>query len=161
MPSAQTPRGLPAGYSERLSLLADQLAAELLGRAERSSAFDLSTREYTALAVLERDRPGSQHELGRLMGLAPQLVVSLTDGLEDRGLVERRTNPKDRRRTVVELTSRGRRALAKADGATARVQDEVLAALDGREREQLHDLLQRALASATPDSAGASGPSRD
>jgi DNA-binding MarR family transcriptional regulator len=95
------------------------------------------------------------------MGLAPQLVVSLTDGLEDRGLVERRTNPKDRRRTLVELTSRGRRALAKADGATARVQDEVLAALDGREREQLHDLLQRALASATPDSAGASGPSRD
>jgi DNA-binding MarR family transcriptional regulator len=94
-----------------------------------------------------------------LMGLAPQLVVSLTDGLEERGLVARRTNPDDRRRTLVELTPRGKRALAKADEVTAQVQDEVLSELDPGEQEQLHDLLQRALSSATPDSAGASGGS--
>jgi DNA-binding MarR family transcriptional regulator len=159
VPPTSTARGVPAGYAERLSLLADQLATELLGRAESLSEFDLSTREYTALAVLARDRPGSQHELGRLMGLAPQLVVSLTDGLEERGLVARRTNPDDRRRTLVELTARGRRALAKADEVTAQVQEEVLSELDPAEQEQLHDLLQRALSSATPDSAGASGAS--
>jgi DNA-binding MarR family transcriptional regulator len=159
VPPATGGRRVPAGYGERLSLLADQLAAELLGRAERLSRFELTTREYTALAVLARDRPSSQHELGRLMGLAPQLVVSLTDGLEERGLVARRTNPDDRRRTLVELTARGRRALAQADEVTSQVQEEVLAGLDAREREQLHDLLLRALSSSTPDSLTASDSS--
>jgi MarR family transcriptional regulator, lower aerobic nicotinate degradation pathway regulator len=158
--SSSTVRQLPAGYSERLGLLADQLAAELLGRAESLSEFDLTTREYTALAVLARDCPGSQHELGRLMGLAPQLVVSLTDRLEERGLVARRTNPHDRRRTLVELTRRGRRALADADEATSRVEEEVLARLAPREREELQYLLQRALGKATPDSSAASDGSR-
>ena len=132
---------------------------ELLGRTQRLSQFELTTREYTALAVLARDRPSSQHELGRLMGLAPQLVVSLTDGLEERSLVARRTNPDDRRRTLVELTPRGRRALTKADELTTKVQDEVLSGLRAEERAQLHDLLRRALSSATPDSWAASDAS--
>ena len=136
-----------AGYAERLSLLVHKLAGELLDRAGELPAFGLSAREYTALAVLARDRPGSQHELGRLMGLAPQLVVSLTDGLENRGLVARRTNPDDRRRTLVELTPRGEEALARADEASARIEADVLAELDESERRLLHEMLCRALGS--------------
>ena len=151
MPPNDGGRRVPAGYAERLGLLADQLAGELLGRVEDDRKSKLTAREYTALAVLARDRPGSQHELGRLMGLAPQLVVALTDGLEERGLVGRRTNPDDRRRTLVELTARGRRALAQADELTARIEEEVLAGLSPDEREQLRDLLYRALRSSSAE----------
>ena len=143
---SERPR-VPVGYAERLSLLVHKLAGELLDRADEARAFGLSAREYTALAVLARDRPSSQHELGKLLGLAPQLVVSLTDGLETRGLVARRTNPDDRRRTLVELTPRGKKALAWADEATARIEAEVLGDLNQSERRLLHEMLCRALGS--------------
>ena len=145
-PHAASSSRVADGYADRLSLLVYRLATELLDRLDRHVGFDLTAREYTALALLARDRPGSQHELGRLMGLAPQLVVALTDGLEDRGLVARRTNPDDRRRTLVELTEEGRGALARADELAAEVEREVLGPLEARERKRLHEMLRRALA---------------
>jgi DNA-binding MarR family transcriptional regulator len=140
---------VPAGYSQRLSLLINKLALELLGRAADGLAeLGLTDRQYLALAVLATDEPGSQHELGKLMGLAPQLVVALTDSLEDRGLVTRRTNPDDRRRTLVELTRAGRRALAHADELMADVEDQLFGVLDADARDELKDILRRALAAA-------------
>ena len=139
----------PAGYSDRLSLLIHKLSLELLGRAaEGLGELRLNDRQYIALAVLAADEPGSQHELGKLMGLAPQLVVALTDSLEDLGLVTRRTNPNDRRRTLVELTREGRRALARADELTAQTEEDLFATLGDRDREQLHDALRRAFTAA-------------
>jgi DNA-binding MarR family transcriptional regulator len=144
-PSAAAERRVPEGYAERLSLLVHRLAAQLLERADGNADFELTAREYTALALLARDKPGSQHELGRLMGLAPQLVVALTDALEDRGLVARRTNPLDRRRTLVELTQQGRSVLGRADKLAAEIEDDVLGTLTPNERERLHEMLRRAL----------------
>jgi DNA-binding MarR family transcriptional regulator len=148
-PTRAASHDVPAGYSERLSLLIQKLALELLGRAADGLAeLGLSDRQYLALAVLATDEPGSQHELGKLMGLAPQLVVALTDSLEDRGLVTRRTNPDDRRRTLVELTRAGRRALARADELTADMEDQLFGGLEADARDQLQDVLSRALAAA-------------
>ena len=144
--------GVPAGYSERLSLLIHKLSVELLGRvAEGLAELRLNDRQYIALAVLAADEPGSQHELGRLMGLAPQLVVTLTDSLEDLGLVTRRTNPEDRRRTLVELTTEGRRALAHADELTAQTEEMLFATLRDKDRERLHDVLRLAFAATYSD----------
>lgn len=138
---------VPAGYSDRLSLLIHRLSLELLGRvAEGLAELRLNDRQYIALAVLAADEPGSQHELGKLMGLAPQLVVALTDSLEDLGLVTRRTNPEDRRRTLVELTREGRRALAHADELTAQTEEMLFATIGDQDRDRLHDILRRAFA---------------
>jgi DNA-binding MarR family transcriptional regulator len=134
-----------AGYSCRLSLLIHKLSRDLLGRAAEGLAeLRLNDRQYIALAVLAADEPSSQHELGKLMGLAPQLVVALTDSLEDLGLVTRRTNPDDRRRTLVELTREGRRALAHADELTVQAEEALFATMDEQSREELHDVLRRA-----------------
>ena len=149
-----TTEDVPRGYSERLSLLVHLLGLELLGGAAQGLAdLGLTERQYVALGVLASDEPGSQHELGKLMGLAPQLVVSLTDSLEDRGLVSRRTNPDDRRRTLVELTRRGRRLLGRADELTEQIENSLLATLGDDERRRLHDALRMAFGAAYADGA--------
>jgi DNA-binding MarR family transcriptional regulator len=143
--SAPGDQPVPAGYTERLGLLVHRLALELAARGERELAeVHLSGRQYVAMTVLAADHPGSQQELGKLMGLAPQAIVALADELEERGLATRRPDPDDRRRTRIELTAEGQRALSRADEATRRVEDDVFASLDPRDRARLHELLRRA-----------------
>jgi DNA-binding MarR family transcriptional regulator len=71
-------------------------------------------------------------------------IVGLLNELEADKLIVRRRSPEDRRRHVVELTDAGAKRLAKAEFALAAAEEEVLGALDCRQREALHDLLQRA-----------------
>ena len=49
------------------------------------------------------------------MGKAPPIIVAAVDELEKKGLVARRRDERDRRRSVVEMTDAGRGMLARAD----------------------------------------------
>ena len=69
----------------------------------------------------------------------------LLNELEEMGYVERRRDPSDRRRHVVELTDEGRRALERAERAQETIGDELFAALNDEERSTLRSLLSRAL----------------
>jgi DNA-binding MarR family transcriptional regulator len=62
--------------------------------------------------VLATDQPESQQELARLMGKAPPIIVAAVDELEKKGLVARRRDTRDRRRSVVEMTDAGREMLS-------------------------------------------------
>jgi DNA-binding MarR family transcriptional regulator len=61
------------------------------------------------------------------------------------GYVERRRDPADRRRHVVDLTNEGRKALERAERAQEGLEDQVLAGLSADERATLRSLLARAL----------------
>ena len=84
------------------------------------------------------------------MGIDPSTMVSLIDGLEDAGVVERRPHPKDRRARLVTLTPKGRRLLKRAREVAFEVEDEVLQRLTGSQRRELIRLLRRALEGAPP-----------
>jgi DNA-binding MarR family transcriptional regulator len=104
----------------------------------------LRPRHLVALMVL-RDRGAlTQGALGDVLRLDPTNLVGLLNELEERGLLERRRDPGDRRRHIVELSPAGRTALDGAERALASVQDEILGALDEPERATLHGLLLRA-----------------
>jgi DNA-binding MarR family transcriptional regulator len=104
----------------------------------------LRPRHLVALMVLRDPGPMTQGALGDVLRLDPTNLVGLLNELEQRGLLERRRDPADRRRHIVELSPDGRAALERAERELASVQDEILAALDGSERATLHDLLLRA-----------------
>jgi DNA-binding MarR family transcriptional regulator len=135
-----------AGVNDRLALLVYRAGIEILARGEEAlKELGIDGREYTTLAVLATDQPESQQELARLMGKAPPLMVAVVDELEAKGLVARRRSPKDRRRSVVEVTDAGREMLAKADVIADRLIAELFGALTAEEREALHATLRRAM----------------
>jgi DNA-binding MarR family transcriptional regulator len=87
----------------------------------------------------------TQAALGETLNLDPANVVGLLNELEERQLLDRRRDPEDRRRHIVELTSAGEETVARAEAALGAVQDYVLAGLDDDERATLHELLLKAV----------------
>jgi DNA-binding MarR family transcriptional regulator len=105
----------------------------------------MKLKPYLLLSNL-RDGGLPQSELCTSMHLDPNNCVLMLNDLEASGYVERRRDPADRRRHIVEMTAGGRKALAAADRAVESLEDEVLGALAPEEREALRGLLARAIA---------------
>jgi DNA-binding MarR family transcriptional regulator len=118
--------------------------------AEALESVGLTPPLFALLNVLGTRRGAIQQEIGQVMGIDPSTMVSLIDQLESAGLAKRRTHPKDRRAREVSITPKGLRALERARGLAARVEDDVLRGLSAAERDQLLTLLRRALVSAPP-----------
>lgn len=103
---------------------------------------DLTPPQGFALHYL--DAPLPMGELAALLGYDASHVTGIVDKLEDRGLVERRPSPGDRRVKLLVVTERGREV-------RRQIQDEVfdrqpfLIGLSEAERRHLRDLLQRAV----------------
>ena len=106
----------PQGITDRPALLLAKVGNQIVDRAEDElAAMGLSGRQYMLLAVLSADAPPSQQELAGLCGLLPAQVVPVIDAMEGQGLVTRQRSETDRRRSVVNLTAKGRERLEQAD----------------------------------------------
>jgi DNA-binding MarR family transcriptional regulator len=118
--------------------------------AERIGSLGLTPRMWGALNVLDAEGAISQQALGQSIGMDPSSMVSAIDELESKGLVERRRHPTDRRAHALHITAKGRQTLGRGRELARAAQDELLAPLNAKEREQLHELLLR-LALATSE----------
>jgi DNA-binding MarR family transcriptional regulator len=106
----------------------------------------IKLRQLMLLSYLRAGAPALQQQLCEALWLDPNNCVLLLNELEDMGYVERRRDPADRRRHVVELTADGHAALDRAEQAQESIGDELFAALSDEERSTLRSLLGRALA---------------
>ena len=104
--------------------------------------FDLTFARYEALVLLTFSRQGSLPlgKMGERLMIHPTSVTNIVDRLEQQGLVRRLRHPTDRRTTLCEITSAGRRAVLDATKAVTAVQLGV-AGLSDREVDQLTRLL--------------------
>jgi len=111
--------------------------------AERLGPLGLTPPHAGILRVLGANVGLSQQGVGAILGILPSRLVVLVDELEERGLIERRDTPEDRRSYALHLTRKGRDELDNI-GRVARDHDAALcAALTETEREQLASLLGR------------------
>ena len=92
-------------------------------------------------ALAAQDR--SMREVSDILHLAPRTVTDIIDGLQGRGLVDRRPHPSDRRITLLHLTEAGAARLAEAGEGADRARDAAIADLDEDERATLQRLLTR------------------
>jgi DNA-binding MarR family transcriptional regulator len=105
----------------------------------------LRMKPFIALDQLRGRGATSQQQFGRDLMLDANNAVILLNDLEEAGYVERRRDPADRRRHIVEITSAGARAAERAEHKLETVEDQVLGNLSASERAQLRDLLAKAL----------------
>jgi DNA-binding MarR family transcriptional regulator len=138
------PTTAPSQATGSIGLLT-KLSKVVFRRATEDS-IGMRLKQLMALEQL-RDQKGEclQQGLAEMLMLDANNCVLLLNELEDAGWTERRRDPGDRRRHVVVITEAGQEALAQARRAQETLEDDMLAALDGGEREQLRTLLRKAL----------------
>jgi MarR family transcriptional regulator, lower aerobic nicotinate degradation pathway regulator len=86
-------------------------------------------------------RPTSQQALIETIGVDPSKLVGLLNDLEADGLIVRKRDPEDRRRHIVEVSTKGSARLEDAKKVAATVEEELLAGLDADQRAELLALL--------------------
>jgi DNA-binding MarR family transcriptional regulator len=105
------------------------------------ASIDLTPPHAGILRAIAAEPGRSQQALSGQLGLLPSRVVAYVDELEDRGYVERRRNPDDRRLHALHLTASGKKVITKI-GELGRQHDRLLTAgLDSQQRDILHQLL--------------------
>ncbi len=103
----------------------------------------LNPQHHAVLSLLEEGSCRQQGTLADRLGYDRSIMVGLLDDLEERGLIERKRDPDDRRRHVVTLTPAGKEALGELRAIIKAVEKEFFEPLDPAERRNLHELLQK------------------
>jgi DNA-binding MarR family transcriptional regulator len=117
------------------------VATDRFSRALEAFDLGLKPKHVGLLVTLAAGAAASQQELAARMGVAPSLVVSLADHLEQLGAVQRVRDRQDRRRQVLTLTDDGRRLLDRCEAASRELDAELGAELTDAQRSALTETL--------------------
>jgi DNA-binding MarR family transcriptional regulator len=109
---------------------------------------DLQATEGHMLSYLVPYGPCPVSELVRVFGMKHSTMTSILDRLEKRGLVERKSNPSDRRSFLVGLTRRGQTTAAKVNELVAEIEKAIDGRVSKRELEGFNAVM-RAVEEAT------------
>lgn len=123
----------------RLSVLANTVSQSIARL--YSERFGLSTAEWRAMAVLGAYAPLSAGDVAQRTAMDKVRVSRAIARLVRRGLVDRRTDGGDRRRSVLRLSREGGRVYRDIMPSALAVEAELLAALPEAERRALDRLL--------------------
>jgi DNA-binding MarR family transcriptional regulator len=104
--------------------------------------WDLSPHQARALRVVGSGDGVRLSELAEALRIAPRSATEVADGLQERGLVERATDPTDRRAVVLTVTEAGRQVQREVDAARAADSAELFARLSAADRAELARILR-------------------
>jgi len=102
----------------------------------------LTTLQYTALTVLQR-HPASltSAQLARNSFVTAQTMADMVSALLDRGLIDRKRDPADRRRLVLTLTPEGEALLSRFRGPVEELEARMLSDLTAKQAAELRTSL--------------------
>lgn len=120
------------------------LAERLLSARIRSelSEYEFGRGEYRILFALCREEGLSQSELSEQFYLDKGVVTRVVTQLEGKGLVERRTDPEDKRRNLLYLTTNAEEIRSEITSLKERIDAEITAGLSAEEIQCLSEKLE-------------------
>ena len=95
-----------------------------------------------ATALTPEEEPPRLSVLAERLRIAPRSATEVVDALEERGLVERRPDPADRRAALVAATDDGRRLQVLLSEARRASTDDFLSVLSPEDRAELDRILR-------------------
>ena len=107
------------------------------------TSLGLGLSDFAILEVLLHKGPTPVNDIGAKVLLTSGSMTTAIDRLEGRKLVERRTDPEDRRARLVELTPSGRKLIDCAFSAHAASMNALGDVLNARERAEAVRLLKK------------------
>ncbi len=132
--------------------LAWQFSQAMGSRLEKElRTLDLTLAQHRALQHALQQPGVSSADSARRAGITAQSMGAAVTGLVERGMMERRPHPTNRRVLCLYLTEDGRRLGERAQAVVGRVNEAALAVLSPAERATAHDLLSRLVEHLNPD----------
>jgi len=139
-----SPDRLPKELVESTMFLLKRLGFAAKGKSMAAfEATGLHPYQFGVLIALAEGSHETQGAIADSLGYDRGQLVGLLDELEERGLVERKRDPGDRRRQLVRLTPDGKRTLKELRALSKQLEDDFLEPLDAKDRAALHALLLR------------------
>lgn len=138
MAVSSTPDDRPDGVAFLLAQLGHHAAALF---AEQVATIELTPPHAGILRAIAAEPGRSQQALSAQLGMLPSRVVVYIDELEDRGYIERRRNPDDRRLHALYLTAAGKRLMRKLSEIARQHELRFANALDSEQYGTLRELL--------------------
>jgi len=103
--------------------------------------WQVTPSQARALKVLARADGMRPSALAEELQIAPRSATEVADALEERGWLQRRADPNDRRASVLSLTGSGRDLVAAIEDVRRQATEAVLDVLTPAQRRTLHDIL--------------------
>jgi DNA-binding MarR family transcriptional regulator len=97
---------------------------------EQAAKHGIALRDYIVLSALHLTPDLTQAELGKTLGLDKTTLMSQLDGLERKGLVVRRSDPRDRRARIPRITEAGEALRSEVASACDRAEAQALSGYD-------------------------------
>lgn len=110
--------------------------------------WEVSPSHARVLSVLAKHGVMRLSELSEHLRIAARSTTEVVDALDERGLIERRPDPTDRRATLVELTDQGRDINTAIRAARATEADAFFGSLSDTDHDHLTRILRKLRRSA-------------
>jgi len=105
------------------------------------STGDLTPRQYAVLITVAHNEGLSQTNLVDRTGIDRSTLADIIRRMLKKGLIQRRRTKEDARAYAVRLSEEGWRTLKSAEPLAKRIDDKIMSALPGANRERfIHDL---------------------
>jgi DNA-binding MarR family transcriptional regulator len=110
---------------------------------ERMAVFGLRPVDFSVLSVTMHNPGVTSRQICTTIGILSPNLVRIIQSLDERGLIERKTDANDKRAIGLFLTSAGKKLMRDAERAANELENAAASDLSDAERAQLISLLQR------------------
>src|SRR6201985_2730574 len=153
---------MPRSLNREFAFIMNDVARMMKTYADYKGAqFGVTRAQWAVLARLDRFEGLKQSELAEMLDLQPITLTRLLDRLCDNGLIERRSDPNDRRAKRLFLTAAARPMLEQLGALGEDMMDTALAGVSRATVEQIvaqlavvKENLRQAIQQRTPIAAG-------